>query len=75
LLSGAGGLLAYTADPFAPWEPGGRVRRQDPAGANPADFPVEQPTTYQFAVNTQDAQAFGLSIPPSIAGQVTEPVQ
>ncbi|MBV9544912.1 MAG: ABC transporter substrate-binding protein [Chloroflexi bacterium] len=41
-------------------------------GAQPADLPVEQPTTFDVMVNLKVAQALGLSIPPEVAEQVTE---
>jgi putative ABC transport system substrate-binding protein len=41
-------------------------------GAKPADLPVELPRTFDFAVNSKTAQALGLTIPPSVASQVTE---
>jgi putative ABC transport system substrate-binding protein len=41
-------------------------------GANPADLPVEQIDTREFVVNLKTAQAFGITIPPDVAVQVTE---
>jgi putative ABC transport system substrate-binding protein len=41
-------------------------------GANPADLPVEQPTTFEFAVNVRTAQTLGISFPPQLAAQVTD---
>jgi putative ABC transport system substrate-binding protein len=41
-------------------------------GAQPADVPVEQPTTFELAVNQTAARTLGLTIPPDVAAQVTE---
>ena len=44
-------------------------------GAKPAELPVEQPTTFDFVINTKAAQALGITVPQSLLQQATEIIQ
>lgn len=70
-----GGLMAFS--PYAPamHRRAGALVARVLAGARPADLPVEQPTTFRFAVNLKTAKALGLTIPPSVLARADEIIQ
>jgi putative ABC transport system substrate-binding protein len=71
----AGLALTYRADAVAVAGRAAYFVDRILRGANPADMPVEQPTTFSFAANRTTLRTLGLTLPPEVAAQVTEWVE
>jgi len=71
----AGALLAYYSDPHKAYSRVAFYVARILDGTKPGELPVEQPTTFELAINLKTAKALGLTIPPSLrqrADQVIE---
>jgi putative ABC transport system substrate-binding protein len=61
-----GGLASYGADKYALGRQAARLVDKILKGEKPGNIPVEQPTTFELAINLKVAKALGIAIPPSM---------
>jgi putative tryptophan/tyrosine transport system substrate-binding protein len=71
-LAEAGGLMSYGPNFNEQYRRAAYYVDRILRGAKPADLPVEQPSTFDFAINLKTAQALGLTIPHHVLLQATE---
>ena len=71
----AGGLMSYGNSHAANYRRAATYVDKIFKGAKPGDIPVEQPTTFELAINMKTAKALGLKIPNSILVQATKVIE
>jgi putative ABC transport system substrate-binding protein len=71
----AGGLMSYGFNFPNMWRSGADMVAKVLRGAKAGDIPMEQPTTYELAINLKTAQALGIRIPESIRLRVDRVIQ
>jgi putative ABC transport system substrate-binding protein len=70
-----GGLASYGANPEALFRKTAQYVARIFMGAVPAELPVEQPVTFDLALNLKTAAALGLSIPDSVVARADKVVE
>jgi putative tryptophan/tyrosine transport system substrate-binding protein len=68
-------LLSYTFDPVDVHAQAASYIDRILKGANPADLPVQQPTTYSLIINLKTATALGLTVPKSMLDLAEEVIE
>jgi putative ABC transport system substrate-binding protein len=75
LMAKQGALLSYGPDPLAIFYRSATYVDKILKGTRPADLPVEQPISYQLAINMKTAKALGLAIPATLLGRADEVIE
>ena len=71
----AGGLMSYSNDSGQLWRRLAAFIDKILKGAKPADLPVQQPTTFDLAINLRTAKALGIAIPQPILLRADEVIE
>ena len=70
-----GALASYGASLVWSWERSAWFVDRIVKGANPAELPIEQPTTFELVVNLRSARAFAVTVPSVVLAQADEVIE
>jgi putative tryptophan/tyrosine transport system substrate-binding protein len=71
----AGGLMAYALDGVQGIGQAAQQVAQILNGANPAEMPFRQPTSFKLSINTNAAREIGAVLPPTLLGSADEVIE
>jgi len=71
----AGGLLSYAPSYSEMFRHAANYVNKILKGANPAEMPIEQPTTFELVINANTARAIGVAIPASLLARANRVIQ
>jgi putative tryptophan/tyrosine transport system substrate-binding protein len=71
----SGGLMSYWFDAVDLYAQAASYIDRILRGANPADLPVQQPTTYSLIINLKTAKALGLNVPERVLDLADEVIE
>lgn len=71
----AGGLMSYGPAQDSYYPRAAVMADKIIRGAKPGDMPIEQPATFEFAINLKTARTLGLAIPKSLLLRADEVIE
>jgi ABC-type uncharacterized transport system substrate-binding protein len=67
-----GGLMSYGPSQVALYRRAADYVDRILRGARAGDLPIEQPSTFELALNARTAQAHNITVPPDVVAQITD---